>query len=396
MCNIESGRFLISYDHETPAHRANVLELCRLLRAEGLTVRVDADDEGERQDWSLWMLREIKAADRVLMVVSARYRLRFEDEAPAGLGHGVEIEAKLIREAINADPRGSRCKYIPVLLPGIGVDAIPQLLQPTSASHWQVPELTREGVTSLVRLLRRPIGDPDPTPPNDPESGEGTAALWLAVASGSPAAVTDLVTAFAGGDKATAVTRFAAGDGGIALRTGTPPEIVAHLQRLVRALPHLLSRHRRDGLPVVTVGAHVDRGPVAAAAGAQWATAARVVERLHAVPRVTAVVAVTPEFHASLAGASATTPAAYQEFRRDGEAGDPIYLSAPGHAYCPEPRPDAPTGPGVAPPPGSAGPTVIGDRGRINEHSVDNSIDNSIDNSDTFHIVAKRVTVHRG
>jgi hypothetical protein len=50
----DSGRFLISYDHEaeTPSHRANVLELCRLLRAEGLTVHVDADGEGERQDYA--------------------------------------------------------------------------------------------------------------------------------------------------------------------------------------------------------------------------------------------------------------------------------------------------------------------------------------------------------
>jgi hypothetical protein len=58
------------------------------------------------------------------------------------------------------------------------------------------------------------------------------------------------------------------------------------------------------------------------------------------------------------------------------------------------------SGPVGAPPRGSAGPTVVGARGRIYDHSVDNSVDNSvnnsINNSDTFHIAAKRVTVHRG
>jgi len=78
---------------------------------------------------------------------------------------------------------------------------------------------------------------------------------------------------------------------------------------------------------------------------------------------------------------------------RDGAGGDPVFLSAPGHAFCPELEPRS--GPVGAPPRGSAGPTV-GAHGRIYDHSVDNSVNNSIDNSDTFHIAARGVTVHRG
>jgi hypothetical protein len=115
------------------------------------------------------------------------------------------------------------------------------------------------------------------------------------------------------------------------------------------------------------------------------------VERLHAVPRVTAVVAASSEFHAALA-----VPGAYEEFARDGDGGDPLYLSAPGHAFCPELPREPRSGPVVATPRGSTGPTVVGARGRIYDHSVDNSVDNSINNADTFHIVAKRVTVHGG
>lgn len=67
-----------------------------------------------------------------------------------------------------------------------------------------------------------------------------------AIASGPPAAVNELVTMFAAGDETTAVTRFAAGDGGFALRTGVPPGVVVHLQRTrARVLPQLPLAHGR-------------------------------------------------------------------------------------------------------------------------------------------------------
>jgi len=151
----DSAHFLISYDHETPSHRANVLTFRELLRAEGFDVRIDADVEEERQDWPQWMTREIVAAERVLMVVSPRYRDRFEADGPVGGGRGVEIEAKIIREEITRDPVGSLRKFVPVLLPGIDVDDIPRLLQPYSATHYRVFELAASGVTEIARLLRR-------------------------------------------------------------------------------------------------------------------------------------------------------------------------------------------------------------------------------------------------
>jgi hypothetical protein len=385
--NRTSSRFFVSYDHEI---RADVLTLCGLLRAEHLTVRVDEDDDGERQYWPDWMLEEIELADRVLVVVSPGYREHFSRKAPPGEGRGVDFEAKIIKEEMAADLDGSLRKFVPVLLPGIGVDAIPKLLWPRTATHWRVPALTPEGVADLVGLLRQPLGRPSPTAADTAEREGRTGALWLAVTSGPPAAVSEVVTAFAAGAETTAVTRFGAGDGGIGLRTGAPQEVVAHLLRITRLLSGILGRHRGNGgTPVVTLGAHVDRGPAAAAAGAQWAAAAPAARRLHAAPRVGMVVAVSPAFHAQMADLPVAARAAYREFLRGGEDGEPVHLSAPGLSRCPELPPDS--APDSVAPHAPAGPTIIGDRGRINI----NSVDNSVDNSDNFHIAVGRDVIVR-
>jgi hypothetical protein len=382
-----SGRFFISYHHEI---KKDVLTLCELLRAEHLTVRVDDDDVGERQHWPSWMLEEIELADRVLLAVSPGYRERFSRKAAPGEVRGVHFEAKIIVEEMGADLDGSLRKFVPVLLPGIGIDSIPKLLWPHTAGHWPVPELTREGVAGLVSLLRTPVGRPGPSPRESPEREGRTSALWLAVTSGPPAAVSEVVTAFAAGDVTTAVTRSGAGDGGIGLRTGSQQEVVTHLQRITRALPEIVRRYRRGGgMPVVTVGAHSDHGPAAAAAGAQWVAAAPAARRLHAAPRVGMVVAASTAFHAQLADLPGAARAAYREFLRFGDDGEPVHLSAPGLSRCPDLPPD-PT-PDGGPVGGPTGPTIVGDRGRINI----NSVDNSIDNSDNFNIVVGRDVIGR-
>jgi len=380
----DSDRFLISYDHEAPAHRAVVLAFCELLRGEGLEVHIDADVEEERQDWPLWMTREIVAADRVLMVVSPRYRARFEAEAPIGDGRGVEIEAKIIREEITRDPAASLRKFVPVLLPGADVEDIPRMLQPYSATHYRVPELGVDGITDVVRLLRRPIGGASAavSPRSEPTGAIG--ALWLSITGMSPPAAADVTAAFAAGRD---VARYAADDASGALVTAGTGEVVALLQRLARTLPATLPRQRRptEGRPRVTVGGHLDHGPTAAAAGAQWTAGAGAARRLHTAPRVGVVLAVSAELRASMSAVPHALLAAYREFPRDGESGPPVHLSVPGLSRCPDlpPEPD----PGAAP--RVAGPTIVGDHGRIYV--------NSVDRSENLHIVAGRdVIMQRG
>jgi hypothetical protein len=355
------------------------------LRAEGLDVHIDADVEGERQDWSLWMTREIDAADRVLMVVSPRYRRRFEATAPIGNGRGVEIESKIIRDEITQDPSGSVRKFVPVLLPGADVEDIPRMLQPYSATYYRVSELAASGVGEIVRLLRRPLGGPSVAASPRPESAQATGALWLSVIGMSPAAAADVVAAFAAGHE---VGRYVADAAAGALITAGSAEVVALLQRLGRTIPGALPRHHRQAgsRPLVTVGGHVDHGPGAAAAGAQWTAAGGAVRRLHAAPRVGMVIAVSAELRAAMSSAPRALLAAYREFPRDGDVGPPIHLTAPGLSRCPDlppkadPKPSAPT---------AAGPAIVGDHSRIYV--------NSVDHSENLHIVAGRdVIMQRG
>ena len=337
---IEPGRFLISYDHETPARRSDVRTFCHLLRAEGLDVHIDADVEEERQDWPLWMTREIVAADRVLMVVSPRYRHRFEAEAPIGGGRGVEIEAKIIREEITRDPAGSLRKFVPVLLPGADVEDLPRMLQPYSATHYRVSGLAAGGIKEIVGLLRRPLDGQRAAAPPSHEAAGAVGALWLSVTGGSPTAATDALVAFAAGHD---VGRYAADGASGALLTAGPAEAVALLQRLGRTLPAVLPRHRRSGgtRPRVTVGGHLAEMPGAAAAGAQWTAAGRAVQRLHGAPRVGMVIAVSAELRAAMSSVPRAVLAAYREFPRDGDSGPLVHLSVPGLSACPDlpPRP---------------------------------------------------------
>jgi hypothetical protein len=378
MGTIDSGRFLISYDHETetPAHRANVQTFCGLLRAEGLDVHIDTDVEEERQDWPLWMTREIVAADRVLMVVSPRYRQRFEAEAPIGGGRGVEIEAKIIREEITRDPAGSLRKFVPVLLPGADIEDIPRMLQPYSATHYRVSELAACGVGEVVRLLRRAVDGLCAAPPSRPASTDATGALWLSVTGGSSAAAADAIAAFGAGHD---MGRYTADAASGALVTAGSAEVVALLQRLGRTLPRTLRPHLHPGGPRVTVGGHLDRGPAGAAAGAQWTATGRAARRLHTAPRVGVVVAVSAELRAAMSDAPAAVLAAYREFPRDGETGPPVHLSVPGLSRCPDLPPETDSAP---PSRAAAGPTIVGDHGRI--------YINSVDRSDNVHIVAGR------
>ena len=279
-------------------------------------------------------------------------------------------------------------KFVPVLLPGAGVEDIPRLLLPHSATYYRVPTLTAGGVREVVDLLRGPITHPR-TAPADPageyadESASG--ALWLTAEDGPPAAVAAVLAAFTTGNNGAVATRFAEGRRGGALFTGAPHLTVARLLRLGRTLPDIVEAHRT---PVVTVGGCIDRGPAAAAACAQWMAAGRAATRLHTDPRVGLVVVVSPEFYAAMSGAPRATLAAFRASLRDGDDGVRVYLGTPGLSTCPElpPDPMPPSAAGQV-----AGTTVTGNYGDTYVNcGVDKRVDNRIDNSDTVHVVAGR------
>lgn len=98
-------RVLLSYAHFSEAHRTAVLELAQRLRRDGVNARLDRF-EPHQTDWPLWVAREIDAADKIVCICSAEWRLRYEAAPTPGTDTGVRDEGRLIRSRIS-EARGA-------------------------------------------------------------------------------------------------------------------------------------------------------------------------------------------------------------------------------------------------------------------------------------------------
>lgn len=146
-------RVFISYAHGDSEHEDHVRRLGDFLCEQGIDARLDRLAAEQRQDWSVWMLRQIRAARFVLMIASPEYRRRAEGEALAGEGRGVQWEAGLIREEVYADQKAALNRFLPVVLPGGSVAEIPQWMGPTTTTNYAITDYTVRGAENLLRLL---------------------------------------------------------------------------------------------------------------------------------------------------------------------------------------------------------------------------------------------------
>ena len=138
-------RVFISYAHDDPEHEELVRELWVFLRACGVDARLDLAAAQDRVDWAEWMTREVRDADRVLVIASPAYKRRAEGDAGPEEGRGVQWEARLIRDLFYADQQAGMRRFVPVVLPGGSAADIPLWLAPASAAHYQVGEFTVAG-----------------------------------------------------------------------------------------------------------------------------------------------------------------------------------------------------------------------------------------------------------
>lgn len=146
-------RVFVSYAHDSAEHDEAVRGLWTLLRSQGVDARLDLPAVERRQDWPVWMLDEVRAADFVLVIASPAYRRRAEGDASADQGRGVQPEAALIREELYRDRQAGMAKFLPVLLPGCSREDIPAFLDPTTATSYRVNEMTPLGAERLLRVL---------------------------------------------------------------------------------------------------------------------------------------------------------------------------------------------------------------------------------------------------
>lgn len=160
---IKPPRVFISYAYDSEWHKQQVHAFARFLRVEGgIDVRFDLWDTGQRRDWSIWIIEQVRAADFVLVVASSAYKCRAEGKAGSSEGRGVQFEAALLRDLLNQDRDTWVHKVLPVVLPGRSIEEVPAFLQPYSASHYVVLSLTMDGVDELYRVITDQPRHPPP------------------------------------------------------------------------------------------------------------------------------------------------------------------------------------------------------------------------------------------
>lgn len=144
----ENPAVFISYSHDSPEHADKILTFSNRLRSEGIDTVLDQYEESPPEGWPMWMDRQIKAADFVLMICTEIYYKRVMGEEESGIGLGVKWEGNLIYQPIyNADTKNT--KFIPVLVDGSKTDCIPTPMQ--GATHYKVE--TSQGYEELYRRL---------------------------------------------------------------------------------------------------------------------------------------------------------------------------------------------------------------------------------------------------
>lgn len=179
---VRPRRVFISYAHGDAIHERRVRDLWMFLRNVGLDARLDLPAAERPLDWPMWMLREVREADFVLVVASPAYKRRAEGDEPPGKGLGVRWEARLIRQEVYDDGEAAILKFLPVVLPGCSKSDIPTWLGPDTHTHYVVDEYTVAGAKPLLRYLTDqpgivgPVLGPVPSMPPENLGTAGSAA----------------------------------------------------------------------------------------------------------------------------------------------------------------------------------------------------------------------------
>jgi tetratricopeptide (TPR) repeat protein len=140
-------KVFISYSHDSPQHEARVLALADRLRANGIDAMIDQYQLVPPDGWQLWMEKQIRDAQFVLLVCTETYHRRVMKE-DAGKGLGVMWESSIIYSHLyNAG--GVNEKFIPIVFDRDDIRHIPSTLQATN--YYEVG--TDAGYEKLYRRL---------------------------------------------------------------------------------------------------------------------------------------------------------------------------------------------------------------------------------------------------
>jgi hypothetical protein len=354
-----SCRVFLSFARESPEHVERVRQLYELLRDSGVDADADFVASEERQDWERWTHQQMSMADRVLLIVSPEYKRRFEGTAAPGTGRGVRHEGRFIREHLYKDEKTGIRKFLPVLLPGATVADIPEILQPTSATHYVVSSLTPEGIQGpLLRLLtgqparvERPLKPVIVLPLE-----ENPPAVGVRLLAGAGGRSTDNELAWQLANSACHHAGIGAVDLGLVAAADGAAAVVPMvsgrdvLGRWIRALHQEVKavngKHRQPRVQA-RLGLHrwapdaLDDADLNLAAALANCETARAMLGAHAADLV---IVASDEFHELVADGVMRFPAAsaYHPFTMDRVGGRRCWVAVAGQAVCPELPPSTP------------------------------------------------------
>lgn len=141
-------KVFISYSHDSPEHENRVLELSDRLRDDGIDANIDQYQTNPPEGWQLWMEKEIRDSQFVLLVCTETYLRRVMKEEEKGKGLGVVWESTIaIQHLYNAGVVNE--KFIPIIFGRDNTKYIPVPLQ--STTYHEVS--TDEGYEALYRRL---------------------------------------------------------------------------------------------------------------------------------------------------------------------------------------------------------------------------------------------------
>jgi len=147
----------VSYSHDSPAHMDRVLALCDRLRHDGVDADLDQYEAAPPEGWPRWTLRQIEAADFVLVVCTETYRRRFDGREEKRRGLAVHWEGAVITQVLY-DASAETRKLVPVIFTPEDEAHIPTVLRGTMYYNLG----TDAGYEQLYRHLTRQPEVPKP------------------------------------------------------------------------------------------------------------------------------------------------------------------------------------------------------------------------------------------
>ncbi|WP_159087020.1 SEFIR domain-containing protein [Loktanella sp. Alg231-35] len=91
-------RVFISYSHDTEIHKGRALDFANRLREDGVDANIDQYEESPEHGWPLWMERQIRDADFVVVIGSELYHDRLLGDEIDGVGLGAKWEGGILRQ----------------------------------------------------------------------------------------------------------------------------------------------------------------------------------------------------------------------------------------------------------------------------------------------------------